>query len=106
MSSQAGSCWVGDYNMRHYFYFHFSSSLRDANFSFKRYTQLSDLDPQVVTLYPHSITHSPYILQRTLNYNKWTVSPDHKYIMIVHDAITVFRYSSLAKYTVVSVEER
>jgi len=43
---------------------------------------------------------------RTLNYNKWTISGDEKHVMIIHDAITVFRYSSIAKYTVVSLEEK
>ena len=46
------------------------------------------------------------IFQRTLNYQSWSVSKDEKHVMIVHDSISVFRYSSLAKYTVVSLEQR
>ena len=46
------------------------------------------------------------IFQRTLNYQSWSVSRDEKHVMIVHDSISVFRYSSLAKYTVVSLEQR
>ena len=46
------------------------------------------------------------VLQRTLNWARWAVAGDGRHVMIVHDSIPVFRHSALAKYTVVSLEQR
>ena len=46
------------------------------------------------------------VLQRTLNWQRWAVAGDERHVMIVHDSIPVFRHSALAKYTVVSLEQR
>lgn len=46
------------------------------------------------------------VLQRTLNWQRWVVAGDERHVMIVHDSIPVFRHSALAKYTVVSLEQR
>ena len=46
------------------------------------------------------------MLQRTLNWARWVVAGDGRHVMIVHDSIPVFRHSALAKYTVVSLEQR
>ena len=44
--------------------------------------------------------------QRTFHWQRWEVSEDEKNLLIVHDTITVFRYSTLALYTIVSLEDR
>ena len=55
----------------------------------------------------HNIDHkSKLFFQRTLNHQSWAVAPGERHVMIAHDALSVFRHSSLAKYTVVSLEQR
>ena len=44
--------------------------------------------------------------QRVFHWQRWELSEDGKFLLIVHDTIQIFRHSSLAKYTIVSLKDR
>jgi len=43
---------------------------------------------------------------RVFNSHKWVLSDDRKFLLIVHDSIQIYRHSSIAKYTIVSLTDR
>ena len=47
-----------------------------------------------------------FSFQRVFHWQRWELSEDGKFLLIVHDTIQIFRHSSLAKYTIVSLEDR
>ena len=56
-----------------------------------------------------SFSELSYIIQtfqRTFHWQKWEVSEDEKNLLITHDTLPVFRHSTLALYTVLSLEDR